>query len=66
MLLPPLLKEVTEMNDAPHALAIVESKLAQVRTRLEHNSFAKAESLLREVQIYADDLRGFIQEEARH
>lgn len=45
------------MNDNPHILAIIESKMAQVRTRLEHNSFAKARSLLLEVEIYADDLR---------
>ncbi len=45
------------MDDSPHLLAIIESKMAQVRTRLEHNSFAKAHSLLAEVKIYADDLR---------
>jgi hypothetical protein len=44
------------MNDTPHLLAIMESKLAQVRTRLEHNSIAKAQALLREIEIYADDL----------
>jgi hypothetical protein len=46
------------MNDSPHILAIIESKMAQVRTRLEHNSVAKAQALLVEVQIYAEDLRG--------
>ncbi len=45
------------MNDSPHALAIIESKMAQVRTRLEHNSFEKAKALLAEIKIYADDLR---------
>ncbi len=45
------------MDDSPHLLAIIESKMAQVRTRLEHNSFAKANALLLEVKIYADDLR---------
>jgi len=45
------------MNDNPHLLAIIESKMAQVRTRLEHNSFEKAQSLLAEVQIYTDELR---------
>jgi hypothetical protein len=45
------------MNDSPHLLAIIESKMAQVRTRLEHNSIAAAQALLAEVQIYADDLR---------
>ncbi len=45
------------MNDSPHTLAIIESKMAQVRTRLEHNSFDKAKALLAEVKIYADDLR---------
>jgi hypothetical protein len=52
------------MNDNPHALAIAESKLAQVRTRLEHNSFAKAASLLAEVQIFVDDLRSSLGAEA--
>jgi hypothetical protein len=45
------------MNDAPHILAIIESKMAQVRTRLEHNSHDKAKALLAEVKIYAEDLR---------
>jgi hypothetical protein len=45
------------MNDSPHVLAIIESKMAQVRTRLEHNSIEKAKALLAEVKIYADDLR---------
>lgn len=45
------------MNDSPHLLAIIESKMAQVRTRLEHNSFETAQSLLTEVKIYADELR---------
>ena len=45
------------MNDAPHVLAIIESKMAQVRTRLEHNSFDKAKDLLAQVKIYAEDLR---------
>jgi hypothetical protein len=31
--------------------------MAQVRTRLEHNSFAAAQDLLLQVKIYADDLR---------
>lgn len=48
------------MNDTPHLLAIIESKMAQVRTRLEHNSFAKAKSLLTEIEIYTDDLRSAI------
>jgi hypothetical protein len=48
------------MNDSPHLLAIIESKMAQVRTRLEHNSIAKAQALLLEVEIYAEDLRGHI------
>jgi uncharacterized membrane-anchored protein len=45
------------VNDSPHLLAIIESKMAQVRTRLEHNSFDKAQALLAEVKIYADELR---------
>jgi hypothetical protein len=45
------------MNDNPHLLAILESKLAQVRTQLEHNGFLKAKSLLEEVILYSDDLR---------
>lgn len=40
------------MNDNPHLLAIIESKMAQLRTNLEHNSDTKAKSLLAEVQIY--------------
>jgi hypothetical protein len=45
------------MNDNPHLLAIIESKVAQVRTQLEHNGFATAKALLEEVIIYADDMR---------
>ena len=45
------------MNDSPHLLAIIESKMAQVRTHLEHNSPVKARELLSEVEIYAADLR---------
>ncbi|WP_171034180.1 hypothetical protein [Lichenicoccus roseus] len=45
------------MNDAPHLLAIVESKMAQVRTQLEHGSPAKAKELLEEVRIYSQALR---------
>ncbi len=44
------------MNSNPHLLAILESKLAQVRTQLEHNGFVKAKSLLEEVILYSDDL----------
>jgi hypothetical protein len=51
-----------KMNDSPHLLAIIESKMAQVRTRLEHNSVAKAQALLMEVEIYADELRSHIRE----
>ncbi len=45
------------MNDGPHLLAIIESKMAQVRTQLEHNSRVKAQELLAEVEIYTEDLR---------
>ena len=45
------------MNDSPHILAIIESKMAQVKTRIEHNSIEKAKALLDEVAIYADDLK---------
>jgi hypothetical protein len=45
------------MNDSPHLLAIIESKMAQVRTHLEHNSTIKAQELLAEVETYAEDLR---------
>jgi hypothetical protein len=45
------------MNDAPHLLAIIESKMAQIRTQLEHNSTTKAQDLLTQVQTYAEDLR---------
>jgi len=48
---------LTAMNDTPHILAIIESKMAQVRTRIEHNSLDKAKALLEEVAIYADDLK---------
>jgi hypothetical protein len=45
------------MNNNPHLLAIIESKMAQVRTHLEHNSQRKAQDLLAEMAIYAEDLR---------
>jgi TfoX/Sxy family transcriptional regulator of competence genes len=45
------------MNDGPHLLAIIESKMAQVRTQLEHNGTVKAQELLTEVEIYTEDLR---------
>ena len=45
------------MNDAPHLLAIIESKMAQVRTHLEHNSQIKAQELLAQVETYSEDLR---------
>lgn len=45
------------MNDTPHLLAIVESKMAQLRTNIEHNSFDKARDLLAEIEIYAKGLR---------
>ena len=45
------------MNDHPHLLAIFESKMAQVRTNLEHNNFNKVDLLLDEVKIYAEALR---------
>ena len=44
------------MNDNPHLLAIVESKLSQARTHLRHESFEKAEALMNEVRIYTDAL----------
>ena len=44
------------MNDTPHLMAIIESKMSQVRTHLEHNSFARAKSLLSEIEIYSADL----------
>jgi len=53
-------KGVKTMNDSPHLLAIIESKMAQVRTRLEHHSYQAAIALLAEVQIYADELRGVL------
>jgi hypothetical protein len=49
------------MNDSPHLLAIIESKMAQVRTHLEHDSPRKAQELLSEVEIYAEDLRYTLQ-----
>ena len=49
------------MNDTPHLLAIIETKMAQVRTHLEHNSLAKAQDLLAQVQVYAEDLRSGLQ-----
>jgi hypothetical protein len=54
------------MNDNPHLLAILESKLAQVRTQLEHNGFSKAKSLLEEVIVYSDDMRGELVPATRH
>lgn len=45
------------MNDTPHLMAIIESKMAQVKTNLEHDSVAKAKSLLNEVKIYTEALR---------
>jgi hypothetical protein len=54
------------MNDNPHLLAILESKLAQVRTQLEHNGFVKAKSLLEEVIVYSDDLCAVMPTATRH
>ncbi len=54
------------MNDTPHLLAILESKLAQVRTQLEHNGFSKAKSLLEEVIIYSDDMQSDMPSATRH
>nr|WP_321983476.1 hypothetical protein [uncultured Lichenicoccus sp.] len=45
------------MNDTPHLLAIVESKMAQVRTQMEHGSAARARELLEEIRIYSKELR---------
>jgi hypothetical protein len=45
------------MNDNPHLLAIIESKVAQVRTHVEHNSHEKARDLLQQVEVYSEDLR---------
>jgi hypothetical protein len=45
------------MNDSPHIMAIIEHKLAQVRTQLEHHGFKKAKELLAEIEIYSEDLR---------
>jgi hypothetical protein len=54
------------MNDNPHLLAILESKLAQVRTQLEHNGFVKAKSLLEEVIVYSDGLSTALPTPTRH
>ncbi len=54
------------MNDNPHLLAILESKLAQVRTQLEHNSFMKAKSLLEEVIVYSEDMGAEMPAVTRH
>ncbi|MGI4745327.1 MAG: hypothetical protein ACRYGI_02250 [Janthinobacterium lividum] len=45
------------MNDNPHLLAIMESKMAQARLHLQHASFDKADDLLAQVKIYADALK---------
>jgi hypothetical protein len=45
------------MNNNPHLMAILESKVAQVRTSLEHNNAAKAKSLLNEIRIYTEDMQ---------
>jgi len=45
------------MNDNPHLLAIMESKMAQARLHLQHSSFEKADDLLTQVKIYAEALK---------
>lgn len=45
------------MNDNPHLMAIIESKMAQARLTLRHGSAAKADELLDQAKIYADALR---------
>lgn len=45
------------MNDNPHLLAIMESKMAQARLHLQNASFDKADDLLAQVKIYADALK---------
>ena len=44
------------MNDNPHLMAILDSKMAQVRLNLQHDNFAKANDLLAQVKIYAEAL----------
>lgn len=45
------------MNENPHLLAIIESKMAQVKTNLEHNNPTKVKSLLEEVRIYTEEMQ---------
>ena len=45
------------MNDTPHLMAIVESKMAQLKTNLEHSSLEKAKDLVHEIQVYTEELR---------
>jgi hypothetical protein len=45
------------MNDNPHLMAIIESKLAQARLALRHGSAAKADDLLEQAKIYAEALQ---------
>jgi len=56
----PSIQETEIVNDTPHLLAIIESKMAQVRTQLEHNRPIKARDLLAEVETYAEDLRFYL------
>lgn len=45
------------MNDNPHLLAILESKMAQARLHQQHNSLEKADDLLAQIKIYAEALK---------
>lgn len=45
------------MNDTPHLLAIVESKMAQLKTNLKHDSIDKARDLVQEIEVYTEELR---------
>jgi hypothetical protein len=45
------------MNCNPHLLALVEDKTAQARTNLEHGEVERARDLLRQAQVYSEELQ---------
>ncbi len=45
------------MDDNPHLMAIIDSKLAQARLAARHGSAAKADDLLEQAKIYAEALQ---------
>jgi hypothetical protein len=45
------------VNDNPHLMAIIDSKMAQARLNQQHGSVVRANDLLAQVKIYADALQ---------